>query len=79
MRGVGVEIVTIGQYLQPTRKHLEVERFVTPEQFAEYEERSKEMGFLSAACAPLVRSSYHAAEAASIIRNRKRIRDEKPT
>lgn len=79
MRGVGVEIVTIGQYLQPTRKHLEVERFVTPEQFAEYEERAKEMGFLSAACAPLVRSSYHAAEAASIIRNRKRIRDEKPT
>ncbi|TET23156.1 MAG: lipoyl synthase [Candidatus Stahlbacteria bacterium] len=79
MRGVGVEIVTIGQYLQPTRKHLEVERFVTPEQFAEYEERGKEMGFLSATCAPLVRSSYHAAEAASIIRNRKRIRDEKPT
>lgn len=79
MREVGVEIVTIGQYLQPTRKHLEVERFVTPEQFKEYKKKAIKMGFLSAACAPLVRSSYHAAEAASIIRNRKRIRDEKPT
>lgn len=70
MRDVGVDIVTIGQYLQPTRRHLEVERFVTPERFAEYGERAKQMGFLSAACAPLVRSSYHASDTASILRNR---------
>jgi lipoic acid synthetase len=72
MREVGVEIVTIGQYLQPTRRHLEVKRFVTPQQFAEYERRALEMGFLSAVCAPLVRSSYHAADVAVLIRNRKR-------
>lgn len=72
MREVGVDILTIGQYLQPTRKHLEVDRFVTPEQFVEYEIKAKELGFLSAACAPLVRSSYHAAEVASIIRERKK-------
>lgn len=69
MREVGVNILTIGQYLQPTRKHLEVERFVTPERFAEYEERARRMGFLAAACAPLVRSSYHAAEVVSVVRN----------
>lgn len=63
MREVGVDILTIGQYLQPTRNHLTVERFVTPEQFKEYERRAKEMGFISAACSPLVRSSYHAEDA----------------
>lgn len=72
MRGVGVEIVTIGQYLQPTRRHLEVKRFVTPEQFKEYKKKAIKMGFLSAACAPLVRSSYHAADVAVLIRNRRR-------
>ena len=71
MRGVGVEIVTIGQYLQPTKRHLEVQRFVTPKRFAEYERKAKEMGFLAAACAPLVRSSYHAADVAVLIRNRR--------
>ena len=70
MRSVGVPIVTIGQYLQPTRKHLEVDRFVTPEQFKEYEKKALEMGFLSATCAPLVRSSYHASDIAGILRNR---------
>jgi len=80
MRGVGVEIVTIGQYLQPTRRHLEVKRFVTPERFAEYGERAKQMGFLSAACAPLVRSSYHAAEVAVLLRKRKiTTEDEAPS
>lgn len=71
MRSVGVDIMTIGQYLQPTRKHLEVDRFVTPEQFQEYEERANAMGFLAAACAPLVRSSYHAAEVATFLKKRK--------
>jgi len=71
MRKVGVDILTIGQYLQPTRKHLDVDRFVTPEQFAEYEQKARAMGFLAAACAPLVRSSYHAAEVVSLLRNQK--------
>lgn len=70
MRSVGVDIVTIGQYLQPTRKHLEVDRFVHPDQFDRYAEKGKEMGFLAAACAPLVRSSYHAAEVATLLKKR---------
>ncbi len=79
MRGVGVEIVTIGQYLQPTRRHLEVKRFVTPQQFKEYKKKAIEMGFLSAACAPLVRSSYHASDIASILRHRIQSRNENPS
>jgi lipoic acid synthetase len=62
LRGVGVDIVTIGQYLRPTPKHHEVERFVTPDTFAEFERTALSMGFLYAASGPLVRSSYKAAE-----------------
>jgi lipoic acid synthetase len=69
---VGVDIVTIGQYLQPTRNHLKVERFVTPERFKEYEQRALDTGFKSAACAPLVRSSYHAADVVSELRKESR-------
>lgn len=58
----GVDIVTIGQYLRPTQKHAPVARFVTPEQFAEYERAGYEQGFAFVASGPLVRSSYHAAE-----------------
>lgn len=68
LRKVGVDIVTIGQYLQPTRNHLKVERFVTPEQFKEYEQRALDLGFKSVACAPLVRSSYHAGDVVSLLR-----------
>jgi len=73
MRAYAVDILTIGQYLQPTRKHLEVDRFVTPQQFSAYKERANEMGFLAAVCAPLVRSSYHAAEVTALIRRKARI------
>lgn len=62
LRGAGVDIVTIGQYLRPTQKHAPVDRFVTPEQFAEYERAGYEQGFSFVASGPLVRSSYHAAE-----------------
>ncbi|MDI1481559.1 lipoyl synthase [Polyangium sp. y55x31] len=62
LRGVGVDVVTIGQYLRPTPKHHEVLRFVPPETFARYEEEALAMGFLYAASGPLVRSSYRAAE-----------------
>ncbi|MGM0477590.1 MAG: lipoyl synthase [Bacteroidota bacterium] len=60
MRSVGTDIVTLGQYLQPTPKHLPVEEFVTPERFEEYRVRGLEMGFKYVESGPLVRSSYHA-------------------
>jgi lipoic acid synthetase len=55
-----VEMLTIGQYLQPTAGHLPVVRYVEPERFRAYERAAREMGFAHAACGPLVRSSYHA-------------------
>lgn len=60
LRAHDVEMLTIGQYLQPSRNHLKVERYVTPEEFDEFSRLAKEMGFKHAACGPLVRSSYHA-------------------
>jgi lipoic acid synthetase len=60
LRSVQVDILTLGQYLQPTRKHLPVKDFVTPEQFKEYEEIGLKMGFRFVESGPLVRSSYHA-------------------
>jgi len=58
-----VDIVTIGQYLRPSRKHLPIIRYVPPREFAEYREIGREMGFSHVESSPLVRSSYHAAEA----------------
>jgi lipoic acid synthetase len=60
MRAVGVQVVTIGQYLQPTKKHLMVQEYVTPEQFEEYRVAGLEMGFKFVESSPLVRSSYRA-------------------
>ncbi|MEX1032271.1 MAG: lipoyl synthase [Cellvibrionaceae bacterium] len=60
LRGHQVDMLTIGQYLQPSRDHLPVARYVHPDEFAEYEQRARELGFAHAACGPLVRSSYHA-------------------
>ena len=62
LKQAGVEIVTIGQYLQPTDRHWPVHRFVPPETFCAYEEAAREMGFGFVASGPLVRSSYRAAE-----------------
>lgn len=63
LRAHGVDILTLGQYLQPTHKHLPVERFVTPEQFKEWQRiAEEEFGFLYCASGPLVRSSYRAGE-----------------
>src|SRR5579872_5126568 len=58
----GTDILTLGQYLQPTREHLPVVRFVHPDDFAEYKRLGKEMGFKHVEAGPLVRSSYHAFE-----------------
>ena len=62
MRSAEVDFLTIGQYLQPTRKHHPVERFVTPEEFAEYAAIGAAKGFLLVSASPLTRSSHHAGE-----------------
>jgi len=62
IRDTGVEVLTIGQYLQPTTKHLPVDRFVHPDEFAAYKSYAAELGFAHCESGPLVRSSYHAHE-----------------
>ncbi|WP_306252968.1 lipoyl synthase [Parvularcula sp. IMCC14364] len=60
MRSAGIDFITIGQYLQPTRKHAPVDRFVTPDEFKSYETLARAKGFLMVSASPLTRSSYHA-------------------
>uniref|UniRef100_A0A8C8LMA0 lipoyl synthase n=1 Tax=Oncorhynchus tshawytscha TaxID=74940 RepID=A0A8C8LMA0_ONCTS len=62
LREAGVDCLTLGQYMQPTKRHLKVEEYVTPERFVHWEEVGKEMGFVYTASGPLVRSSYKAGE-----------------
>jgi lipoic acid synthetase len=62
LRSSNCDILTLGQYLQPSLKHLPVVEFVTPAKFAEYKARAEEMGFVHVASGPMVRSSYHADE-----------------
>jgi lipoyl synthase len=62
LRTVGCDILTIGQYLQPSQKHLQVNDFVTPEQFAAWQTFGEEIGFLQVVSSPLTRSSYHAEQ-----------------
>ncbi|MSQ60179.1 MAG: lipoyl synthase [Betaproteobacteria bacterium] len=64
LRAHQVDMLTIGQYLQPTRGHLPVLRYVEPAMFKRYEQEARAMGFVHAACGPLVRSSYHADQQA---------------
>jgi len=63
LRAVGVDLVTLGQYLRPTPHHLPVERYVRPEEFHAYRELALELGFLECVSGPLVRSSYRAERA----------------
>ena len=60
LRAAGVDVVTLGQYLQPTKQHLPVDRFVSPETFDSFAESGRALGFLHVESGPLVRSSYHA-------------------
>jgi lipoic acid synthetase len=60
LRVARVDVVTLGQYLQPTPKHLPVQHFVEPEVFQQLEEEAKALGFIHVESGPLVRSSYHA-------------------
>jgi len=60
LRGHDVDMLTVGQYLQPSKHHLPVLRFVHPDEFAMFQREGEAMGFTNAACGPMVRSSYHA-------------------
>jgi len=62
MRAHNIDMITLGQYLQPSREHLALERYVHPDEFKEYAVLAKEMGFVRVASGPMVRSSYHADE-----------------
>ena len=62
LREADVDVLTIGQYLRPTKRHASVQRYVEPAEFEDYEKRGLEMGFRFVASGPLVRSSYRAAE-----------------
>jgi lipoyl synthase len=64
LRAHGCEMLTLGQYLQPSRHHLPVERYLDPEEFDELADRAREMGFRQVASGPMVRSSYHADQQA---------------
>jgi lipoyl synthase len=63
LRAARVDILTLGQYLRPTPNHLNVERFVTPQEFDHYREWALSLGFLECVSGPLVRSSYRAEQA----------------
>lgn len=62
LRDVGVDVVTFGQYMRPTKRHVKVVEYVTPEKFQYWHDKAMEMGFLYCASGPLVRSSYKAGE-----------------
>ncbi len=62
LRNIDVDVVTFGQYLQPSKRHLPVKEFVTPEKYQEWQEEAEGMGFKYVASGPLVRSSYKAGE-----------------
>ena len=66
---VGVEILTLGQYLRPTLNHLPVERYIHPEEFLHYKNMANEIGFKEVASGPMVRSSYRADKVARLLQN----------
>ena len=59
---LGVDVVTLGQYMRPTKRHMAVSEYVTPEMFSAYQAEAEKMGFLYVAAGPMVRSSYKAGE-----------------
>jgi lipoic acid synthetase len=58
-----VDVVTFGQYMRPTKRHMKVEKYITPEEFESWRVKALDMGFMYVASGPLVRSSYKAGEA----------------
>ncbi|KAL8688688.1 MAG: hypothetical protein Q9218_005460, partial [Villophora microphyllina] len=77
LRKVNTDVVTFGQYMQPTKRHMKVHNYVTPAVFETWRQRALDMGFLYCASGPLVRSSYKAGEAfiENVIKKRKAGRD----
>jgi len=73
LRDADVDVVTFGQYLRPTKRHLPVKQYVTPEAFANWQEVGEKMGFKYVASGPLVRSSYKAGEfyLTNLLKNRR--------
>lgn len=76
LRAVDCDILTIGQYLQPSQKHLKVDEFIHPEQFAAWQAFGEELGFLQVVSSPLTRSSYHAEQVRELMKYhpRRRVR-----
>lgn len=72
LRSVDCDILTIGQYLQPSQKHLQVKDFITPEQFAAWQAFGEEIGFLQVVSSPLTRSSYHAEQVRELMQRHPR-------
>lgn len=72
LKASGCDILTIGQYLQPTKNHLPVDRYVSLDEFAEYKKTGLEMGFLVVESGPLVRSSYHADKQARLMKDKEK-------
>jgi lipoic acid synthetase len=68
LRGVDCDILTIGQYLQPSQHHLGVKEFITPRQFNSWREFGEKLGFLQVVSSPLTRSSYHAGEVQKLMK-----------
>jgi lipoic acid synthetase len=68
LAGLGVDIVTLGQYLSPSKQHLAIERYVPPAEFAELEQYARDVGITHVVAGPLVRSSYHADGQAQLVR-----------
>jgi lipoic acid synthetase len=74
LRAVDCDILTIGQYLQPSQKHLQVDSFITPEQFAAWQTYGEVLGFLQVVSSPLTRSSYHAEQVRELMQRYPRSR-----
>jgi lipoyl synthase len=70
LRAANVDLVTIGQYMQPTQEHLPIDRWVHPDRFAYYRQEGMKLGFSEVFSGPLVRSSYHAEEQAALLKDR---------
>jgi len=71
LRAAGVDILTLGQYLRPSRQHLAVERHATPDEFRQLKDEALAMGFAHVESGPLVRSSYHASNQHALVQARK--------
>ena len=74
LRGIDCDILTIGQYLQPSQKHLKVDNFIHPEQFAAWKKYGEEIGFLQVVSSPLTRSSYHAEQVRKLMEQYPRVK-----